>query len=448
MSRPACARPADVFADALSGALSGRPLHDFGPPTPPSPFVEIHRRDVRVPAEGWKLHVSSDVRNAPELAREVLPIALDARAHLKIVASSAQVRALNHGEMGIGQIGKVLTIYPEDEGVFGALAAAIHEAWRPIRFPPVQSDHQLRPGSPVFCREGAFVGRDEPSGRTTVGRPPPVPGLEGSWEAPGPGLGAIGATTIDGRWFARVVLLRHSAKGVLHLAMDDALRTAMVKTARVGACEDASGYDAADRLGREACFLAAARRANVACPEVLAFSTDPVPALALRDCTGRCLDALGRRDSLAAIVKAADNLALLHDAGIAHRDLTPHNILYHDGTVTLIDFELAAYLGEVPPFGGCPVYVAPEANAGRTGTGQDVYSLGATAGAIVLMARGVEAPRSREGMLTGLGLLSEHRVAAAVAYATEADPRRRCSLAGLREMIGSILEAPGHPFPA
>lgn len=55
-------------------------------------------------------------------------------------------------------------------------------------------------------------------------------------------------------------------------------------------------------------------------------------------------------------------IASLHDAGFAHRDLKPGNLMWQQRTFNwvLIDFGLAAKLGEEARLGFTPPYAAPE----------------------------------------------------------------------------------------
>ena len=79
-------------------------------------------------------------------------------------------------------------------------------------------------------------------------------------------------------------------------------------------------------------------------------------------------------------LELAGAIGAVHDAGLLHRDVKPHNImLARDGRVVLMDFGTGhdARTGEAPGLSGTPLYLAPELLAGRPpSVSTDIYSVG------------------------------------------------------------------------
>jgi len=184
------------------------------------------------PDQGWKLHVSATVRSAAGVLTRVLPLLSAEGARFKVASSLDAVAGLNTGWYGPTQVGKVVTVYPSDDAQAVRLAVALDRATEGLRGPRVPTDRQLRPGSLVHYRYGAFTVRGGDAGHDLLdlgGRlafdrrasfyAPPFP-VADPFEAAGayvPPNGRRGA--IAGRYLVHELLFR-SWRGGVYRAVD------------------------------------------------------------------------------------------------------------------------------------------------------------------------------------------------------------------------------------
>ena len=178
------------------------------------------------------------------------------------------------------------------------------------------------------------------------------------------------------------------AMGVVYEAEDEALgRRVAVKVLRA---EFAVRTGARERFLREARAMATLRHPNVVAIHHVG-DDEANPFLVMELLEGEMLGTRLRRDGSlppAEVVRigmdVAAGLAVVHQAGLVHRDVTPDNIwLIPDGTAKVLDFGLVRAEGDgaVTHPGtiiGTPRYMAPEqARAQAVDSRADVFGLGA-----------------------------------------------------------------------
>lgn len=399
------------FLPIIERALSGTTGWRILPGTDQSAgWIRVGRESRATPPQGWKLHVSASIWSAEEVLCAVLPVVLEEDATFKLVASLGMLGSLNQGDGGLSQIGKFLTIYPNDDAQAVRLALALDEATRGLRGPVVPSDRPLRPGSLVHYRYGGFgdrymqtplgelawamatpAGELVPDRRLAVYRPPdwvtdPFQEAGLSCEPP------PSSPLIGGRYLV-AASMHQSPRGAIYLAADlEGDRGCVLKRARRNGYIGWDGHDACDRLLHEAEILARLAP-NPAFPAVYGlFEHEGDLYLAMEDIEGRTLEAHVREQLawgrlvpeervIAWGVELAAMLGAIHEAGLVYRDIkSPNVIMAGSGGLRLIDFELAHDPSSPGPmYGrGTPGYVSPQQASGETPTpADDVYGLGA-----------------------------------------------------------------------
>jgi tRNA A-37 threonylcarbamoyl transferase component Bud32/mono/diheme cytochrome c family protein len=376
--------PITAVADSLGHGTGYRLRADGGwlhfDPTPGRPLLQ----------QGWKLHVSAGLADAAETLRRVALVVMPHQLRFKVARSIEQLIALCGPPTPVSQVGKFITIYLEDDDQLAPLAEQLHQQTKEFSAPVVPSDRRYQRGSNVYLRYGGFIARSsfanaeqarrfyivDPAGRpvTDARRPGQyrpdwaiergVPARQVD-RARGPGL--FGRDIRIGR------VLRQSAKGgVFRARWRD--REVVVKEARLGTCPDLQGRDARSRLRNEWELLNRLRGTGLA-PEPLEFFVEEsnaylieefLPGVPLRRLVTDA-NYLGNAppEQLGSWCQAVTELvSAARSHGVRPRDLTPNNILVHDGRFTLIDLELCeAVDSAAPPFDGwTPGYARPRSN--------------------------------------------------------------------------------------
>ncbi|GAC1397661.1 MAG: class III lanthionine synthetase LanKC [Chloroflexota bacterium] len=361
------------------------------------------------PAQGWKLHVSASVSSAESVLLNALPVLFEEDANFKLATSLHVLVKLNQGDAGYSQIGKFITVYPNDDDQAVRLAKKLDSATRGLSGPVVPSDRGLNLDSLVHYRYGAFddryiqtpVGDIVPALMCPDGRliaddngaifNPPSWALD-PFVAAGIAF-APPSTLLIGERYLIVATVQRAARGAIHLGADmTECRPCVIKEAYRAAAAGLDGRDACDRLRHEAAALQ--RFANdQRFPTVFDFIQQGQQLfLVMQDMVGHALHEevnllldrgvypsreqfIGWARQLCAI------LATVHAAGMVYRDVKASNIVVAPGgDLSLIDFELACEHGGsgTPFYGGTRGYTSPQQVRGcQPAISDDVYAIGA-----------------------------------------------------------------------
>lgn len=107
-----------------------------------------------IPSEGWKLHVSADPASAPRIAEIVLPLLRAQNVPHKVVNSPETL-----AEMKGTQVGKFITIYPENAAQAKAIAKTVDGALKGkgLKGPRIEGEKLIGESGLVYTRYGGFT---------------------------------------------------------------------------------------------------------------------------------------------------------------------------------------------------------------------------------------------------------------------------------------------------
>ncbi|MDW8809905.1 class III lanthionine synthetase LanKC [Streptomyces scabiei] len=391
---------------------------------------------VRLPPQGWKIHVSACLDNAQSILDEVWDYCVRHRIAFKFLPGLETLFLANAKYAHRGSSGKFVTVYPRDETECERVLTELGDALDGRPGPYVLSDLRWRDG-PLHVRYGAFADRycvsadgevqqavADPTGRL-------VPDVRGptfqvpEWvELPAflePHLAASRRTTVADLPYRIDRALHFSNGGGLYAGVDRRTQERVVlKEARPHAGLTPDGADAVTRLRREREALERLR--GLACVPALRdhfelgghhfvvedliegkplhqliversplAALDPAPD-AFADYTTWAVDVLRRvRDAVSAV----------HERDIVIGDVHTFNIMVRpDGTVVLIDFEGASDVAHTRH----QVLAAPGFHAPSSATGFDIdrYALACLAICLFLPLTGlIELDRGKAAQLAG-----------------------------------------------
>lgn len=349
--------------------------------------------------QGWKIHVSASACEASTMLASVLPLVREHRCSFKVPQNLRCVVAINSGEVGEWQSGKVLTVYPNSDEQARQLVTQLAHAWPSSCGPIVSTDRLIENANAISLRYGVFWGGNQlidedgfyksalitPEGTLEIDRREfgyfgPI------WAPPPPheklvSVAQHSATLVEveDRCFLKVALLQPSPSGRVYLGVcNQTLETVVIKTCRQGMGQDLNGIDKRQRLTNEKRVLDALANTSMS-TRVIRPKQEIENALVVEFVDGLALSSLPQQDQINILPLFAHQVQLLHDEGFVHRDLKLSNAILskNSNSVFLIDFELSAAIGtESPISGGTLGYIPPESMEANSHQSYDCFALG------------------------------------------------------------------------
>ncbi|RPD44128.1 hypothetical protein DNI29_22280 [Hymenobacter sediminis] len=122
-------------------------------------WIQYYCKTQTLPAQGWKIHIAATNSNAYKILSAVFGVLIRNQVTFKHVGTSQQLIKLNHGDFGISQIGKFITIYPSSERSLINLLVELQQITSPFDAPTIFSDRSIGETSIVYYRYGGFISR-------------------------------------------------------------------------------------------------------------------------------------------------------------------------------------------------------------------------------------------------------------------------------------------------
>ncbi|MFI7178248.1 MULTISPECIES: class III lanthionine synthetase LanKC [Streptomyces] len=372
--------PLDVFyepnEDHFLAALDERTRSRFGR----SGIWWSFRHNEALPAQGWKIHVSSSHRHVREVAASVIGHLTERGTDFKIALDLNIFEMLNSKSISRGSGGKLVTVYPRDDDEFRTCLADLARLLKGVEGAYVLSDLRYRDSKALYFRYGQFLdthtvdvlGRRRPrilgpdgpvadDRRPGHARPSWVPWPFDDWQPPEEEDEADDGL-LGGR-FRVTGAIQFSNSGGVYTAEDtaDGDRPVLLKEARPHTnINPRQDHDAVDILGREWMFLnrladAGSYPAPIAkfrhwehhyIAEEFVDSSDIRSVLLERNPLARPGSGIeGSRAYLRIFLAVFRGLAraiqAAHDRGVILADFTAANLLIDPDTfeVTIVDLE-------------------------------------------------------------------------------------------------------------
>lgn len=406
-----------IFYDVLhseqtAGAsfpIADRPLPPGWLRTEQDDWFVFSRHDTSPRGQGWKIHAAACADNAERILDAVWDYCLPRGVEFKFLRSPAALMSRVSKYAPRGFSGKLVTIYPADDAQCETILTELGARLDGEPSPYILSDLRWGKG-PLYVRYGAFINRytvdgagdlvpalEDETGTLVPDRRGPVFHVPPWVTLPdflAPHLAARNAVKVDELPYRIERVLHFSNGGGIYVARDTRTGDRVVlKEGRPHSGLDAWGHDAVRRLEREHEVLT--RLAGIpGIPEVYelfwfgehrfmamelvsgeVLSKQIVLTYPLTDPTASPED-YARYTTWAMSVhrQVEQTLTAVHERGIVYGDLHLFNVMVReDGTISLLDFEVAAPVEEATRPGlANPGFAAPRS---ATGFDMDRYAL-------------------------------------------------------------------------
>ena len=367
--------------------------------------------------QGWILHLSVIYTQLQELLKLIVPELIKDNISFKVVRDVSTAKNLVDGSLGYINLGKLISIYPENDLEAMELAKRLINLTFRFHGPAVPTDFHL--GGVLYTRYGSFkpiLYKNEKGDEikhiyNTKGKLIPdaysVPfSMPSALKWPFQSIASLSSQhskKLLNKKYYPLLVLKPDAKGnvikALHFENLLKIRPCLIKQGHKYMAVDKLGRDIRDKLKWQL-ELYNRLSDSILLPRVFGyFEENGDGYLAMEFINGVSLQtwiqsiykghawselsAARKLAILNCILDVVRKIKRLHELGYIHRDITPENFLINTkGEIFLLDMELAWSMNEEkpdPPFRlGTFGFMSPEQSLSERPTvKQDIYSLGA-----------------------------------------------------------------------
>ncbi len=371
-----------------------------------------------IKTQGWILHISMVISQVIPVFKLVIPFLIKENVPFKIPQDKETCLNLMNGCLGTAQIGKIVSLYPENDALALFIAKELIQLTKPFKGPLVPTDILL--GSIVYTRYGSFnavlqftnTGQGEKYIYNSKGQlikdPYSMPfrlpeGIDWPFSSLASEIAPVSKKILN-FIYRPTSYLKEDPKGDVYkgvyLKSLFNVKNCVIKQGRKNMSSEDSGRDIYDRLSWQQ-KLHTDLSGLLPIPKIFDFfqqgghsylvmeyikGTNLYDKIKEINPSFKSWFTLPKKDLLTILdylITITSNIEILHQRGYIHRDINPVNFLITPkGGLWLIDLELAYSLiihEPNPPYElGTIGYMSPEQQIVRTPTIQeDIYGLGA-----------------------------------------------------------------------
>ena len=433
--------------------------------------------------QGWILHISSVISQIINVFEVVIPILCAEGVPFKIPKDKETSINLLNGYLGVHKIGKIITIYPENNEKAFTIAKKLIELTEPFKGPSIPTDFAL--GNIVYTRYGGFnpIAVPDKDGinenyiydntgklmKDTYNIPVQLPK-----HIPWP-FGEIARPELKpskknlNKIYRPIGKLKSDVRGnvykAVYLKHIFAPKMCVIKEGHKYMLSEDSGRNIRDRLVWQFENHKILSRSIPIPKEIELFFEEEETYLAIdyiEGCTfqdfletinfnKRTFSSLSiptRIDILDKLLKIVSIIENLHLLGYVHRDIVPGNfIIDKKDNVWLIDIELTYSIHQKnpnPPFElGTPGFMSPEQKEAKTPTEkEDIYALGAL---LITSLIGISPIKfdisENKSLLENINFFITHKsVSSLISRCLSEEPMMRPTIKEIKEVLNDFKE--------